>query len=187
MLQLIQEFDKQTREKIFNYEAPMCAAFVKKWLEMIAWNPFYNPRLLNIEEVASAQEAYQNREPGPNSKVPFWKSIKGMNVEWNKKYSTPNQVINAIAGLTDNQGVVIRFVHKGPYGDARDRRPEMHAVVVYRHPKSGILFFNPGHALFVGKPIDKPKIIGIDIWYYISHRYKVLHKKGIFINQVERK
>jgi len=187
MLVLKNKFDKEVRKKIFKYEAPMCAAYVKKWLEMIAMGFSYNPNMLNIEEIASAQQKYQNRPRGPNSKKLFWTSMSGLNVNWQpKKNCSPNQVIKAIEGLSDNQGLVIRFGHKGPYGEKDDRRLEMHAVAVYRHPTGGILFFNPGHALFEGKPKSQPGIIGIDIWYYISHRYKVQHKTGIFINQVER-
>ena len=187
MLTLQYKFDRETRQKL-GYQAPMCAAFVKKWLEMIARGFSYNPHLLNREEVTKAQQAYAKRLRGGDSKRAFWVSMVGLEVDWRpRKKFTPNQVIAAIAKLDDNQGIAIRIVHKGPYGKANDRPLEMHAMAVYRHPTGGMLFLNPGHGLFLGTPIANPRGIGIDIWYYISHRYKVLHKNGIFVAKVNRK
>jgi len=165
----------------------MCAAFVKKWLERIAFNSNADPHLLNQDEVTSAQEAYANRPRGRDSKREFWVSMAGLNVRWNANRTfTPNQVIGAIAKLQPNHGLVIRITHSGPVGEAGNRPPEMHAMAVYNLPTAGLLFFNPGHAVFVGSPPDSQKIIGIDIWYYISHRYKILYKRGIRLTEVER-
>lgn len=60
-------------------------------------------------------------------------------------------------------------------------------MAVYNHPTTGLLFFNPGHAVFLGLPPGSLKIIGIDIWYYVSHRYKILYKSGIRLTEVERR
>ena len=186
LLSLTRSFDAGERRRL-GYQAPMCAAFVKKWLEMIVRRAHADPRLLDPTEVKRAQQAYANRPRGGDSKRAFWVSMAGLNVRWNANRTfTPNQVIGAIAKLRHHQGLVIRITHTGPVGEAGNRPPEMHAMAVYNHPTAGLLFFNPGHAVFVGSPPDRQKIIGIDIWYYISHRYKILYRSGIRLTEVER-
>ncbi len=187
MLTLRYMFDRDARRAL-GYPAPMCAAFVKKWLEMIARSSSQDPRLLDRDEVTSAQQAYANRPRGGDSKRAFWVNMVGMEVRWNATRTfTPNQVIGAIERLRANQGVIIRITHAGPVGEARDLRPEMHAMAVYHHPTGGLLFFNPGHAVFLGTSTTGPRTIAIDVWYYISHRYKIMYKSGIRLTEVERR
>lgn len=86
MLRLTRSFDTEVRRGL-GYRAPMCAAFVKKWLEMIAQNPNADPHSLDPTEVTRAQQAYANRPRGGDSKRAFWVNMAGLNVRWN-----PNEV-----------------------------------------------------------------------------------------------
>lgn len=178
-------FDHDTRVGL-GYPAPMCAAFVKKWLEMIARSDNVDPRYLSTSEVTNAQEAYDRLLKRGGSKEEFWGLIPGYDVNWTgKKTSTPNHVVKAIASLNVDQGVVIRIVHSGPKGQHLGR--EMHAMVVYRHRGLGMLFFNPGDALYQVLNSAGQRLAGGEIWYGISNRYEILYDHGVFLTEVTKR